>query len=132
MKTANLFGVILLFVSLCFASCKKDNDINIPQLEGKWNVTYDPRLTVDDGMSYTFNADKTCSIYSFSVFGSDTTIYRTYIISLDNTLITFYDENHIYTEQYNIRKLSSKEMKWESTSRVDCQNPTKSFVKVRE
>lgn len=134
MRTTKLFRVImLLLVTFSFASCEKDDEVNISQLEGKWSiVSDDARLSVDGFVNYTFNADKSCSIYSYDALSNrDTTVYRTYVIGINNTLITLFKEGGIYTEQYYIRKLSSKEMKWENASPQD-GNSDKRLVKVKE
>lgn len=58
----------------------------------------------------------------------DTTINRTYVLSNDKILVTLYDERKIYTEQYLIKKLNEKEMKWENASPNDC-NENKRLVR---
>ena len=140
MKTTNLFGaLILLLATFSLASCEKEDEVNISQLVGKWNVTNDdPNLTVDGFVQYTFNADKSCSIYCYDALSNrDTTINRRYVISIDNRLITLYKEdpmhkeNDVYTEQYYIRKLTSNEMKWENASPKD-GNSDKQLAKVKE
>ena len=104
-----------------FISCKKDEKIAIDNLIGKWTVANDdPRMAVDGSVTYKFNSDMTCikNIYD-ALENRDTTIYRTYVLSHDKTLVTLYDERKIYTEQYLIKKLNTKEMKWENASPKD-------------
>lgn len=124
---------MLLLAAFNLVSCEKDDEVNISQLEGKWSVTNDdPRLAVDGSVQYTFNADKSCSIYSYDALSNrDTAVNRRYVISIDNRLITIYKEDDTYTEQYHIRKLTSKEMKWENASPKD-GNSDKRLVKVKE
>lgn len=124
---------MLLLAAFSLASCEKDDEVNISHLQGKWSIANDdPRLAVDGWVSYTFNADKSCSIYSSDALSNrDTTIYRTYVISIDNTLITLFKEDGNYTEQYYIRKLSSEEMKWENASPKD-GNSDKRLVRVKD
>lgn len=139
MKTKNLVGALLLFsVIFNFVSCDKDDKVNINQLTGKWSVyNDDPNLAVDGVVLYTFNADKTCIIYCYDALSNrDTTVNRTYVISIDNTLLTIYKESPmredgIYTEQYYIRKLTSNKMVWENASPKD-GNSNKKLVKVKE
>lgn len=122
MKPKNLFKVCVLFLAIpSFVSCDKDDKIDISQLKGTWNVVYDdPNLSVDGFVKYTFNEDKTCNIYCYDALSNrDTTINRTYIVSLDQTLITLFNEENRYTEQYDILKLTSKTMKWRNTTPSD-------------
>lgn len=114
---------ILVGISLIFSlvSCEKADNININQLVGKWYIyNDDPNLSVDGSVTYTFNADGTCSIHNSDFLsGRDTIISRTYIVGAENTLVTLFNEDGRYTEQYNIRKLTSKEMIWENASPSD-------------
>ncbi len=122
MRTIKLYGMLLFLLVTCsLDSCKKDDEINIAQLAGKWYVTNDdPNLSVDGSINYTFNTDKTCTINIYDALANrDTAIHRTYTISMDNNLITLFSEKGYYTEQYNIRKLTSKEMKWGNASPKD-------------
>lgn len=108
-------------IALILTSCKKDDKIAIDNLIGKWTVANDdPRMAVDGSITYRFNSDMTCikNIYD-ALSNKDTSIRRTYILSHDKTLVTLYDENKIYTEQYRIIKLNTKEMKWENASPKD-------------
>jgi len=125
MRTRTLFRILLLFAALHFASCNKDSEIDINQLTGTWNVyNDDPRLSVDGFVKYTFKADESCLIYSYDALSNrDTTIYRNYIVSHDNKILTLYTqnpiykENRLYTEQYEITKLTRKEMRLECTDK---------------
>lgn len=128
MKHKNLWGILLLFLAAFgFASCDKDDKVNISQLTGTWSVANDdPNLCVDGYVTYTFHADKTCDIYSYDALSNrDTTINRIYITSMDNRLITLFEtsyacqKNGVYTHQYHILRLTSKEMKWENASPKD-------------
>jgi len=122
MKTKNQLGILFLFcIFFSLTSCDKNDEININQLVGKWYVyNDDPNLSVDGSVTYTFNSDKTCLIHSSDFLSNrDTIINMTYVISYDNTLITLYNEENRYTEQYNIKKLTSKEMIWENASPKD-------------
>jgi len=118
LPTLLLFGIIF---SLTLISCKKDDGIAINQLVGKWSVyNDDPNLSVDGSVTYLFNADKTCFIHSTDFLsGHDTIISRTYVIGSENTLVTLFNKDGKYTEQYTIRKLTSKEMIWENASPTD-------------
>lgn len=111
-----LFGIILSCIS-----CDNDDKVDISQLIGKWSVyNDDPNLAVDGSIEYTFKDDNTCSIYSYDALSNrDTTIMRTYIISNDKKIITIFNKENAYTEQYYILKLTSKEMKWENASPND-------------
>lgn len=107
--------------ALVLASCKKEEKIAIENLIGKWTVANDdPRIAVDGSVTYKFSSDMTCikKIYD-ALSNRDTSIHRTYVLSYDKTLVTLYDENKIYTEQYLIKKLNAKEMKWENASPKD-------------
>jgi len=122
MKTKKQLAILLLsIVIFSFISCEKDDEININQLVGKWYIYYDdPNLSVDGSVTYTFNSDKTCFIHSSDFLSNrDTTINRTYVVGSENTLVTLFDEEGKYTEQYHIRKLTSKEMVWENASASD-------------
>jgi hypothetical protein len=134
MKTIKLFGVLsLLLIGFSLMSCNKDDEIEISQLIGEWSVINDdPRLSVDGAITYTFNADKSCSIYSYDFLSDrDTTINRIYTISIGNDLVTLFNEEGYYTEQYHIRKLTSKEMRWENASPGD-GNSDKKLVRFEE
>lgn len=119
MKTKKQLAILLLFgIIFSLISCEKDDEIDINQLVGKWYIyNDDPNLSVDGSVTYTFNADKTCFIHSSDFLsGGDTIISRTYVVGSENTLVTLFNEEGRYTEQYNIRKLTSKEMIWENAS----------------
>lgn len=122
--------LIIFTVVFVLSSCKKDEKIDIDNLIGKWSVANDdPNLAVDGSVTYTFNPDKTCvkNIYD-ALSNSNIVINTTYVIGNDKTLVTLYDEDKIYTEQYRITKLTSKEMKWENASPGD-GNTNKRLVK---
>lgn len=114
---------ILVGISLIFSlvSCEKADDININQLVGKWYIyNDDPNLSVDGSVTYTFNTDGICFIHNSDFLsGRDTIIGRSYIVGAENRLVTLFNEDGRYTEQYNIRKLTSKEMIWENASPSD-------------
>ncbi|MNJ92163.1 hypothetical protein D3C87_98260 [compost metagenome] len=120
-------------IIVVFSSCKKDEKIAIDNLIGKWTVANDdPKMAVDGSVTYKFNSDMTCikSIYN-ALSNRDTAIYRTYVLSNDKTLVTLYDERKIYTEQYLIKKLNMKEMKWENASPND-GNENKRLVRSND
>lgn len=122
MKTKKQLAILLLSsVIFSLISCEKDSEIDINQLVGKWYIyNDDPNLSVDGSVTYTFNSNKTCFIHSSDFLsGWDTTINRTYVVGYDNTLLTLFNEENRYTEQYHIRKLTSKEMVWENASPND-------------
>ncbi len=122
MKTKKQLAILLSsIVIFSLISCEKDNEIDINQLVGKWYIyNDDPNLSVDGSVTYTFNSDKTCLIHiSDFLSGGDTIVNRTYIISYDNTLVTLFNEEGRSTEQYYIRKLTSREMIWENLSPGD-------------
>ncbi|MVZ63125.1 hypothetical protein [Sphingobacterium humi] len=113
--------LFIAIIALILTSCKKDEKIAIDNLIGKWTVANDdPRMAVDGSITYRFNSDMTCvkNIYD-ALSNKETSIHRTYVLSHDKTLVTLYDENKIYTEQYRIIKLNTKEMKWENASPND-------------
>ncbi|WP_300698100.1 lipocalin family protein [Bacteroides sp.] len=120
MKTQNLFSMLMLvFMAFSFISCAdEDNTVEISQLEGLWFVK-EPVLEDDYVTSYTFKADKTCEIYTGSPLSNGIPLYRTYQISNDKKLVTIFDKEGHYTEQYHILKLTSDEMKWENASPKD-------------
>lgn len=130
----NLIKAAILFsITIYFASCSKDDDINIDHLTGFWNVVEDdPQTPVQGPTSYNFNPDKTCTVYvQRSSPQKDTTMSRTYVLSIDNTLVTLYDEKGRYTEQYRIVKLTDHEMQWKNGSPGD-GNHDKSLIKAKE
>ena len=112
---------LILLVGCVLISCKKDDEINISQLDGKWSVVYDdPNLVVDGSVNYQFNADQTCVKTVYNALSDESVIFNwTYVLSHDKTLITMYDETDIYTEQYEIVKLDKREMKWVNASPGD-------------
>lgn len=120
-KTIHITILLLFGIIFSLISCKKADEINIIQLVGKWYIyNDDPNLSVDGSVSYTFNADGTCFIHNCDFLsGRDTIIGRTYIVGAENTLVTLFNDEGRYTEQYNIRKLTSKEMIWENASPND-------------
>ncbi|WP_343570257.1 hypothetical protein [Sphingobacterium sp.] len=120
-------------IIVVLSSCKKDEKIAIDNLIGKWTVANDdPKMAVDGSVTYKFSSDMTCikNIYD-ALSNRDTTIYRTYVLSNDKTLVTLYDERKIYTEQYLIKKLNTKEMKWENASPND-DNENKRLVRSND
>ena len=110
----------LLFITAMMFACKKDNDIRISRLDGTWSIT---RQT--SSVKYKFNnTDKIVSILSNSSSnGADTLINRKFMISYDNRVMTIYKEiyrekeNEIFTGQYNITKLSNKELLLKNTDK---------------
>jgi len=134
MKTKKQLAILLLsIVIFSLISCEKDDEIDINQLVGKWYIyNDDSNLSVDGSVTYTFNSDKTCLIHSSDFLSNkDTIVNRTYVISYDNTLVTLYNEENRYTEQYNITKLTSKEMIWENASPND-GNSNKKLRKIND
>ncbi len=120
MKRISLYFLFFIPVFLFF-SCKKEEQIAIELLNGRWSeANDDPNLILDGSITYAFNPDNTCVkvIYN-ALSNSDTTINWTYVISNDKTLITMYREDKVYTEQYTITKLTNKEMKWVNASPGD-------------
>lgn len=132
MKTRNLFSMLaLLLFAFSFISCAdEDNTIEIAELTGTWFVTK-PVLADDYVTSYKFNADMTCEIYTGSPLSNGVPLYRTYVISLDKKLITLYDKDGKYTEQYHILKFTSDEMEWKNASPKD-GNSDKLLEKYKE
>ena len=116
MKTQNLF-LMLMVMAFSFISCT-DDKVEISQLVGK-RIAKEPVLQDDFVTSYTFNADKTYEVYTGSPFSNGVPFRGTYIISLDEKLITLYDKEEHYTEQYHILNLTSKVMKWVTASPKD-------------
>ena len=123
--------LILISMAFSFISCTDEDDkrSKIPQLVGKWSVKR-PVLQDDFVTCYTFNADKTYEVYTGSPLSNGVPFRGTYIISLDEKLITLYDKEGHYTEQYHILKLTSKDMKWENASPKD-GNSDKRLEKVQ-
>ena len=115
MKTQNLFFMLILIsMAFSFISCTDEDDkVEIPQLVGKW-IVKEPVLQDDFVTCYTFN-----EVYTGSPLSNGVPFRGTYIISLDEKLITLYDKEEHYTEQYHILKLTFKEMKWENASPKD-------------
>ena len=120
MKTQNLFFMLILIsMAFSFISCTDEDDkVEIPQLVGKW-IVKEPVLQDDFVTCYTFNSDKTYEVYTGSPLSNGVPFRGTYVISLDEKLITLYDKEGHYTEQYHILKLTSKDMKWENASTQD-------------
>ena len=78
-------------------SCTDEDDkVEIPQLVGKW-IVKEPVLQDDFVTCYTFNADKTYEVYTGSPLSNGVPFRGTYVISLDEKLITLYD-----IVQYNV------------------------------
>ena len=105
MKTQNCF-LLLILISMAFSfiSCTDEDDkVEIPQLVGKW-IVKEPVLQDDFVTCYTFNADKTYEVYTGSPLSNGVPFRGTYVISLDEKLITLYDKEGHYTEQYHILK----------------------------
>lgn len=102
MKTQNLFFMLILIsMAFSFISCTDEDDkVEIPQLVGKW-IVKEPVLQDDFVTCYTFNADKTYEVYTGSPLSNGVPFRGTYVISLDEKLITLYDKEGHYTEQYH-------------------------------
>lgn len=109
---------ILLPALLVISSCSKNNVVDISSLEGRWYVAnYDPNLAVDSSVEYVFNSDNTytISVYNFTGMDDDPSISSgTYVISLDNKLITLYEEDGALSGQYDIINLHSGKMTWQT------------------
>lgn len=112
--------VVLLSICIGLSSCSKDEDINIDALTGEWFVTPSSGVIEDSSMSYNFINDSVCVIrINHAMGGGDTTYNRTYKLSFKKDLVTLFDENNIYTEQYKIKSLSQKKMIWVNDSPRD-------------
>ena len=116
-----IFYITFLFAALGLTSCSKDNKIDISQLGGDWFLyNDDPRLSIDGSVRYSFLPPNSCHIHVYDALSNrDTTLYRSYVLSLDHTLITLYSQGNTYTDQYHILKLTSREMFWENASPED-------------
>ncbi len=128
-KIYQLLACCTLAVSII--SCSKEEKIKIDQLEGEWLV-YSGKLVEDDSrVSYTFKDDSLCIIQTkHAISSGDTILNRTYQLSNDKKLITLFNENKIYTEQYKILKLTTTEMEWINASPKD-GNTDKKLTKKR-
>ena len=120
MKTQNLFSMLMLvLMAFSFNSCADDDDtVDASQLTGLWFVK-EPVLKDDFVTSYTFNADKTCEIYTGSPSSNGVPLYCTYEMNHDKKIITIYNKERDYTELYHILKLTFHEMEWENASPKD-------------
>ncbi|MDP4206390.1 MAG: hypothetical protein Q8859_10380 [Bacteroidota bacterium] len=138
MKRTSLFGIFLVFLSvISLVNCSDDDKIDINQLKGTWLIAFDdPNIVMEGGVEYTFNNDNTCSICNYNALSTkDSTFYRKYIVSIDKQVLTIYKDNMYrkesdpFTGQYNIKKLTSKEMRLES---VDERNNNKKLVRINK
>jgi len=112
--------VVLCGICLVFLSCSKDEDININELKGEWYVSPAKDVVQDSWQSYTFKNDTLCVIkIGHALGGKDTTYNRTYKLSNNNDLITLFNEEKNYTEQYKITSLSKGTMNWVNGSPGD-------------
>ncbi|MHC8950010.1 hypothetical protein [Sphingobacterium hungaricum] len=95
-------------------SCKKDETISIDNLSGEWNVIADANVVMDGSITYTFEKDGTCLKRIYNALSNKDSLVRDIkvVLSYDNTLITLYNGNNHYTEQYRITKLTGAEMNW--------------------
>lgn len=113
-----LFSLLLSTVMLF--SCKKEDDIHISDLEGTWKIS-----EYGKDVKYTFNnPGKTVLVYALQTeTGADTTLIRNYIVSNDKRILTIFEGDRyqksdaLYTGQYYLKELSSKQMIWENTDK---------------
>lgn len=136
MKTMkNLFGILLLsFFMLSLSSCSNDDGININELSGTWQIkNNDPNFTEDGFVQYSFNTQNEYSIYVYDIFSDrDTTIYGTYELAADQHTIMLSEIVAYPRRQFNIIKLTSKEMVWNNDFPYESATPfTLNFVKVK-
>ncbi|MCC8018814.1 MAG: hypothetical protein LIO85_03455 [Rikenellaceae bacterium] len=122
MKT-KIFVLCASALFLCSA-CSKDDKVDLDVIVGEWywDTTY-PYLIMDVSMSYTFKKD---GKYIKTVYGGESPApsftegrYVTSITDKPRLLTLFTDDEEgreVAVEQYNIRKLNSKEILLESTS----------------
>ena len=119
MKRYSLY-VWMVATAVAFLSCKKEDKLDTSHFQGKWSERAEDGVAMDGSVTYTFNSDNTCSKHIYNALSNqDTTLKWTYVLSHDRTLVTMYGTDKVYTEQYRIKKLTSREMKWENASPGD-------------
>jgi hypothetical protein len=113
--------LIVCCLSVTLFSCKKEKQdvVNLNELQGEWTVAPTKGVMEDSQISYTFQEDSLCVIDVYHALSKDTSYQRTYTVSQINNIITLYNENNVYTEQYRIKRLSNNRMHWENASSGD-------------
>ena len=95
---------------MLLSSCSKDEDINVTNLVGTWNESYDnPHFIMDGTVEYTFYDNGTYQVYSYDALSHmEHTRTNTYVLQDDLLILnTEYSENAL---RYHIVKF--KKTKW--------------------
>ena len=128
---ANLFangrtGVIyaIAFAMLAafpLASCSNDDEWQIDQLAGTWELVYDEGVVAEGYVQYTFTPGTPstggyCTIYSYDVFAGDTIVQRDYALTDNGRRLAIFKGQYGGTpselNEYNVLSLSAKGMTW--------------------
>jgi hypothetical protein len=110
---------MLMFVFPLSSCSDDDDDVEVSQLEGSWERTYDEGVVAEGVVYYTFvpsdSKSGECTIYSFDYLANnDTTVRRYYAIyDDDRTLLLgeeIYNDDPTGTTDYEIRTLNKSRM----------------------
>ncbi|MCD8174238.1 MAG: hypothetical protein LUD76_12435 [Alistipes sp.] len=118
-KTRTAVAALVLFM-LCAVSCSKDDKVDLDKLTGfwMWDTTY-PHHIADVGASYRFDEDGTYikQTYGFMEEPGYTVTEGKYVVSImgNPRVLTLYVDETV-SEQYTIKKLTSREILLENTS----------------
>ena len=107
--------IILLLTTamMLFASCSKDEDINVTNLVGTWDECYDnPHFIMDGIVEYTFYENGTYQVYSYDALSHmEHTRTNTYVLQDDLLILnTEHSENAL---RYHIVEFKKNEMAWQ-------------------
>ena len=124
MKTMKIWRNIFVMCAamLSLASCSNDDDeLQIDQLAGTWELMYDEGVVAEGYVQYTFtpgipSTGGDCAIYSYDVFTGDVVVHRDYALT-DNgrRLVIFkgqYGGRPSEVNEYEVLRLSAKGMTW--------------------
>ena len=124
MKAMKIWRIIFVMCAamLSLGSCSSDDDeLQIDQLAGTWELMYDEGVVAEGYVQYTFtpgipSTGGDCSIYSYDVFAGDRVIHRDYALTGNGRrLVIFkgqYGGRPSEVNEYEVLRLSANRMTW--------------------
>ncbi len=124
--------------------CEKEHyDVDLPQIAGTWSlVDSDSQLETDSKLTYTFDKGEGNELPGYTmvtrdaISGIETTHTGTYFIGTreterGRTYITMFDDEVDYAVEFQVFKLTSRNMKWKELT-DNGWSDMKMFVKVTD
>lgn len=109
--------IVLVFLSVCFASCNDDEEVHVDEIAGQWTQVYDKGVVAEGYTKWTFNARATdygnLTVVVSDVFAGDSTYQYTYTIDAATRRLNVFEE--VYglepkATEYEIVKLTGQRM----------------------